>query len=119
MSKAAAGDRRAQALLASARDRDARVVVSAVTLAEVLRGTARDAPTHRVLSRVTQLPVTPEIGAQAGALLGATRLADSTVDAVVAATALAQPGPVLVVTSDPDDLGVLIADRDDVAVAAV
>ncbi|MGH3566044.1 MAG: DNA-binding protein [Pseudonocardia sp.] len=117
VSKAAAADRHAQALLHSARNRDARVVVSAATLAEVLRGTARDVPTHRVLSRVTELVVTLEIGRDAGRLLGATGLVDCTVDAIVASTALRQPGPVLVVTSDPDDLTLLTAERADVAIA--
>lgn len=119
VSTAAAGERRAQALLVSARDRDARVVVSAATLAEVLRGTPRDASTHRVLGRVTETPVTPEIGRRAGALLGATGLPDATVDAIVASTALDQPGPVLLVTSDAHDLTLLTADRADVAVAHV
>ncbi len=119
VSKVAAGDRRAQALLVSARDRDARVVVSAVTLAEVLRGTPRDADVHRVLNRVTELAVTSEVGRQAGALLGAAGLSGATVDAIVASTALGQPGPVVVMTSDPDDLTLLTADRPDVVVARV
>jgi len=119
VSKAAAADRLVHAMLISARHRDARVVVSAVTLAEVLRGTPRDAATHRVLTRVAELPVTPEIGRAAGALLGSTRLSGATVDAVVAATALCQPGPVLLVTSDPSDMTNLTASRSDIAVAAV
>jgi hypothetical protein len=45
--------------------------------------------------------------------------ATATVDAVVAATALQQPGPVLLVTSDPSNMVKLTASRSDIAVAAV
>lgn len=119
VSKAAHADRRVQAFLTSARNRDATVVVSAATLAEVIRGGPRDAAVHRVLRRVVQLPVSPELGRRAGELLGVTALTHATVDALVAATALDQPGPVVVVTSDPDDLHALTASRGDVAVQAV
>lgn len=119
VSKAAAADRQIHAMLVAARNRDARVVVSAVTLAEVLRGTPRDAATYRVLTRIVELPVTPEIGRAAGGLLGSTGLSEATVDAVVAATALRQSGPVLLITSDPSDMAKLTASRSDIAVAAV
>lgn len=119
VSKAAAADRLVHAMLVSARHRDARVVVSAVTLAEVLRGTPRDAATYRVLTRIAELPMTSEVGRAAGALLGSTGLSGATVDAVVAATALRQTGPVLLVTSDPSDMAALTASRSDLAVAAV
>ena len=82
-------------------------------------GTPRDVATYRVLTRVAELAVTPEIGRSAGALLGSTRLSGATVDAVVAATALRQPGPVLLVTSDPGDMANLTASRSDIAVAAI
>ncbi|MDQ3679744.1 MAG: PIN domain-containing protein [Actinomycetota bacterium] len=119
VSKAAVADRRAQAFLVSARARDARVVVSAATLAEVLRGGPRDAPAHRVLGRVTKLAVSPDHGRRAGELLGSTGLAEATVDALVAATALEQAGPVLVLTSDPMDLRTLTASRRDVSVERI
>lgn len=119
VSKAAEADQRVQAFLTSARNRDARVVVSAATLAEVLRGDPRDASVHRVLGRVTKLPVSPELGQRAGELLGSTGLAEATVDALVAATALDQLGPVLILTSDPEDLRILTASRRDVSVQSV
>lgn len=108
--KLASGDNRARAFLATARERDARVVVSAITLTEVLRGGPRDAPVHRVLSRIVVLPVSPEIGRQAGELLGATGLPGHrcAIDAVVAATALELPRPLVLLTSDPDDLAILV-----------
>ncbi|WP_253776219.1 type II toxin-antitoxin system VapC family toxin [Goodfellowiella coeruleoviolacea] len=110
LAKLADGDQRARAYLEVARARRARVVVSAVTLAEVLRGNARDVLVHRVLSRVVITPVTPELGRAAGELLGATGLSGHrcAIDAVVAATALGLPRPVVLLTSDVNDLTRLV-----------
>ena len=109
LSKLAAGDRLAWAYLETARIRRARLVVSVITLTEVLRGGSRDAPVHRVLSRITVLPVTAEIARQAGELLGQTGLSGHrcAIDAVVAATASDLEHPVVFLTSDPDDLAAL------------
>jgi predicted nucleic acid-binding protein len=84
-------------------------VVSAITLTEVLRGGSRDAAAHRVLSRITVLPVTSEIARRAGELLGTTGLSGHrcAIDAVVAATALELERPVVLLTSDPDDMTAL------------
>lgn len=119
VTKAAANDPRVQAFLTSARNRDARVVVSAITLADVVRGGRRDVSVHRVLSRVSQVPVTTAIARTAGELLGATRLDDATIDAVVAATAMSEPRPVVILTSDPDDLGRLTSTDRSIAVRKV
>lgn len=110
LSKLAAGDARARAHLDTARARRARLAVSAITLTEVLRGGARDAAVHRVLSRITVVPVTAEIARRAGELLGATGLSGHrcAIDAVVAATALELERPVVLLTSDPDDLSRLV-----------
>ena len=110
LAKLAAGDPRARAYLATAVARRARVVVSAITLTEVLRGGARDAAAHRVLSRVAVLPVGPELARRAGELLGATGLSGHrcAIDAIVAATALDLARPVVLLTSDPDDLHRLV-----------
>ena len=107
LAKLAAGDARARGYLDSARARGARVAVSAITLTETLRGGPRDAAVHRVLSRIAVVPVTTEIARQAGELLGTTGLAGHrcAIDAVVAATALGRERPVVLLTSDPDDLG--------------
>jgi len=109
LSKLAAGDARVRAYLETARVRGARVVVSAITLAEVLRGGSR-ASVHRVLSRIVTLPVSPELGRAAGELLGATGLSGHrcAIDSVVAATALVTARPVVLLTSDPDDLSRLV-----------
>jgi predicted nucleic acid-binding protein len=108
--KLASGDVRARAFLATAWERGARVIVSAITLTEVLRGGPRDAPVHRVLSRIVVQPLSPELGRRAGELLGTTGLSGHrcSIDAVVAATALDLPRPVVLLTSDPDDLAKLV-----------
>ncbi|MFE3460569.1 type II toxin-antitoxin system VapC family toxin [Nocardiopsis aegyptia] len=110
LSKIASGDARARAYLESARRRGARVVVAALTLTEVLRGGPRDAPVHQALSRITALPVSPDQARAAGELLGRTGLSGHrcAIDAVVAVTALQQPRPVVLLTSDPRDLSRLV-----------
>jgi hypothetical protein len=86
------------------------VIVSAITLTEVLRGDPRDVPVHRVLSRITVQPVSAELARRAGELLGTTGLSGHrcAIDAVVAATVLDLPRPVILLTSDPDDLSRLV-----------
>jgi predicted nucleic acid-binding protein len=106
LSKLASGDPRVRGYQEVARNRGARVVVSAITLTEVLRGGARDALVHRVLARVVKVPVTEEVARRAGELLGAAGLSGHrcAIDAVVAATALDLARPVILLTSDPDDM---------------
>jgi predicted nucleic acid-binding protein len=106
LAKLAAGDARARGYLDSAAARGARVAVSAITLTEVLRGVPRDAPTHRVLSRITVVPVSAAIARRAGELLGTTGLSGHrcAIDAVVVATTLDLERPVVLLTSDPDDM---------------
>lgn len=103
LAKLAAGDVRARAYLASALARRAQVATSAITLTEVLRGGIRDVTVHRVLSRITVLPVTAQIARRAGELLGATGLSGHrcAIDAIVAATALPLDRPIVLLTSDP------------------
>lgn len=110
ISKLAAGDARTRAYLESARARRSRVAISAITLTEVLRGGARDTAVHRVISRITVVPVSAEIARKAGELLGRTGLPGHrcAIDAVVAATALELEHPVVLLTSDPDDLARLV-----------
>ena len=114
LSKLAAGDARVRGYLDSVRARRARVAVSAITLTETLRGGPRDAALRRVLSRITVVPVTAQIARQAGELLGATGLCGHrcAIDAVVAATALGLERPIVLLTSDPDDMNRLIEEPD-------
>ena len=94
------------------------VVVSAVTLAETLRGHRRDARVHGVLGGCRIEPVSTEVGRAAGELLGRTKRKD-TVDAVVAVTAAKLPGSVRVLTSDPADLRALTEEFPRVTIEAV
>lgn len=110
LSKLAAGDARTRAYLDSARDRGARVAVTTITLTEVLRGGPRDAGVHQVLSRIAVVPVSAAIARRAGELLGTTGLPGQrcAIDAVIAATALEMTRPVVLLTSDLDDLNRLV-----------
>lgn len=102
----------------SARQLGVPVHVSAVTLAEVLRGGQRDARVHALLKGCQLAPVSREIGRAAGELLGRAGRSD-TVDAVVAVTAATLPAPVRILTSDPGDLGALTGEFPAVTVDAV
>ena len=83
------------------------VVVPSIVVAEVVRGTARDAPINQVLKWVEAiLPVDTKMARLAGSLLGSSRLA-ATVDAVVVACALLHR-PSSVLTGDPRDLRLLL-----------
>jgi predicted nucleic acid-binding protein len=110
LSKLAAGDLRTRGYLDSAREKSARVAVSAITLTEALRGGPRDAAVHRARSRIIVIPVTGAIARRAGELLGATGLNGHrcAIDAVVAAIALEMERPVVLLTSGPDDLNKLV-----------
>jgi predicted nucleic acid-binding protein len=114
LAKLAAGDPRVRAYLDIARSRRGRVAASAITLTEVIRGGPRDAATHRVLSRITVADVTAQIARRAGELLGATGLSGHrcAIDAAVAATALGLERPVVLLTSDPDDMNRLVEEPD-------
>lgn len=88
---------------------DIRVVTSSVTLVE-----ARDLKTNQArfdyaVSRVNIIPPTEAIARHASKLLATASLHGHTyaLDAIVAATALASPSPVTVLTSAPEDLHML------------
>lgn len=114
LSKLAVGDARTRAYFDTARARRAQVATSAITLTETLRGGPRDANVRRVLSRITVVPVTAQIARRAGELLGATGLSGHrcAIDAVVAATALGLERPIVLLTSDPDDMNMLVEEPD-------
>ncbi|MGO9661444.1 MAG: type II toxin-antitoxin system VapC family toxin [Acidimicrobiales bacterium] len=118
LSAGAQGDARVRAELTVAEQLGARVHVSSVTLAEVLRGQRRDARVHSLLSAVEKVPVTPELGRAAGELLGRTGR-DDTVDAVVAVTAQSVGRLVRLLTGDPADLRALTADMPGVTVVPI
>ncbi|HET7018842.1 MAG TPA: PIN domain-containing protein [Streptosporangiaceae bacterium] len=86
--------------------RYAEVVTAATTLTEVLRGGARDAPLHRILNRVKVIAVDAAQARAAGELLGRTGLSGHrcALDALLATVAMTQPRPVILLTSDTDDM---------------
>ncbi|MGW1926413.1 PIN domain-containing protein [Streptomyces massasporeus] len=106
-------DREVTGWLALARADDLRVVTSAATLVEVMHPRVNRAALEWTLSRLVIEPVTDTVARGAAALLAANGLHGHkhAIDAMVAATALAAPGPVTVLTSDPEDLMVLCAGR--------
>jgi predicted nucleic acid-binding protein len=106
LAKLATGNALALSLAQDTYRAGADVVTSASTLAEVLRGGARDAAVHRILSRIKVVPIEKQQGRAAGELLGLTGLSGHrcALDALLAVVALAQPRPVVVLTSDTDDM---------------
>jgi len=118
LSAGAQGHVRVRAELAIAEQLGTGVHVSAVTLAEVLRGHRRDARVHGLLAGVEQDLLTPELGRAAGELLGRSGR-DDTIDAVVAVTAHGLGHRVRLLTGDPRDLRALTADMAGVIVVPI
>ena len=106
LSKLAAQDRGAYKRFEAARAHRGKIVTAASTLTEVLRGGPKDAAVHHWLKLITVIPLDKEYGRAAGELLGRTGLSGHrcALDALLAAVALAQPRPVVLLTSDPRDL---------------
>lgn len=104
--KLADGNHFAVSFARDAHDRRGHVVTAASTIAEVLRGGPRDAKVHRVLKQLIVVPVDEALGRAAGELLGRAGLSGHrcTIDALLAAVALGQARPVVLLTSDPDDM---------------
>lgn len=101
---------------------DSILYVSTATLAEITDGTSTDAQVRRAVKAVRLVDVAETVGYRAGALRaqakGRRKARDLTVDALVAATALDLAIPVLVLTSDPRDLRLLL-EGSGVAVVAI
>ncbi|MEU4408386.1 PIN domain-containing protein [Streptosporangium sp. NPDC023963] len=102
-------DRRVTAFVREAQDNDFRVVVSAMTPIEALDVRVKSDRLRWYLSRLKIEPVTEDISSRAIELLRDARLHGHkyAIDAVVAATALSSVRPVVVLTSDDDDMGKL------------
>ena len=114
LSALATADRRLQAWTTVARRTGSTLHASTVTLAEVTDGRSRDVAVRRIVKAIRLVEVTERIGFVAGPLRASApsarrRPRELTVDAVVAATALVLPSPVVVLTSDPADLRLLLA----------
>ncbi|MBP2404236.1 type II toxin-antitoxin system VapC family toxin [Streptomyces syringium] len=95
--------------LSAAEAEDIRVVISSVTLVEARDPRVNQARFDYAVSRVTIIPPTEAIARHASKLLAAAALHGHkyALDSIVAATALASPPPVTVLTSDPEDLEML------------
>ncbi|WP_060884621.1 type II toxin-antitoxin system VapC family toxin [Streptomyces caniscabiei] len=95
--------------LAAAEAEDIRVITSSVTLVEARDPRTPQARFDYAASRVNIVPPTEAIARHASKLLAAAGLhgREYALDAIVAATALASPTPVTVLTSDPEDLRML------------
>jgi predicted nucleic acid-binding protein len=100
------GEGRPRALLWAALEQGVDVRIPVAVLAETLRGGPRDAPVHRVRNAVDVFPTDERIGRLAGSLLGRTG-GTNTVDALVAAEAVASEADVL--TGDADALRGLLS----------
>ena len=100
------GEKRPRALLRRALDLGMDIRIPVAVLSETLRGGARDAPIHRVRNAVEVFPTDERTGRLAGSLLGGTG-GTNTVDALVAAEAVAFQADVL--TADADDMRALLA----------
>lgn len=113
LAKAVLRDRAVTAWLALARADDQRVITSAATLVEVVHPRINRPALEWTLSRLVVEPVTDEIARHAAGLLADAGLHGHkyAIDAMLSATALAAPGPVTVLTSDPDDLTSLCGAR--------
>jgi predicted nucleic acid-binding protein len=109
LAKAVQRDRELTGWLALARADDLRVITSAATLVEVVHPRLKRPALEWTLARIVVEPVTEEIARRAAALLGGAGLHGHrhAIDAMLSATALASPGPVTILTSDPEDLAMV------------
>ncbi|MFD7030937.1 PIN domain-containing protein [Streptomyces sp. NPDC059917] len=89
------------------------LVVCANTIVEVSHARTNQAKLNWVLSTLKVEPVTEASAKAAALLLKATGLHGHkyAIDATVAEVALRQPGPVILLTSDADDMAKLCGDR--------
>ncbi|MER6999730.1 DNA-binding protein [Streptomyces sp. NPDC000410] len=113
LSKLVADDSRVIALVSRARDQRTHVATSAITPVEARHPGIAQPRFDWVLSRIDVVPVTEDISRSASKLLAAARLHGHkyALDAILCATALSLPGPVIVLTSDPEDIATLCGPR--------
>ncbi|WP_433247842.1 PIN domain-containing protein [Streptosporangium sp. CA-135522] len=106
-------DRAVMNMVRSALDRGANRVISGATLIEVQHDGIERSRLNRVLSQLVIEPFGVEHFKEAARLLMETGLYGHkyAIDAMVAITARRQPGPVVMLTSDLDDMSVLCGER--------
>jgi hypothetical protein len=111
------GDRTVRKILEAAQEADADVVAPSVVVAQTIRGGPGDASINQLLRVVRVSFVGKRLAIAAGTLLGRAQLSDA-VDGLVMAEAI-RSGPSVLLTSDPDDMARLAADRSDVKIVHV
>ncbi|MFE1578261.1 PIN domain-containing protein [Streptomyces fradiae] len=113
LARAVQRDRAVIGWLALARADDLRVITSAATLVEVVHPRVNRPALEWTLSRIVIEPITEPIARKAADLLTDIGLHGHrhAIDAMLAATALAAPGPATILTSDPADLAALCGGR--------
>ena len=113
LSRAVTRDPYMQTILRRAISNNVPIVVSAVTLVEVIHPRINRSALAWTLSRLRIEPVTEDLSLTAANLLQAAGKHGHThaLDAIVCATALAEQGMATIYTSDPDDIKTLVAGR--------
>lgn len=113
LSELLADDETVVALVAEARARGMEVVICALTLIEAVHVRTNKARLNRLLSGLRVIPVGDEEAKAASALLMGAGLQGRkyAIDAAVAETSLRQQRPVVMLTSDLDDMTKLCGDR--------
>ncbi|OEV04947.1 DNA-binding protein [Streptomyces oceani] len=113
LGKAVRADPTVTAFIRGAQSHDAVVAVSDLTLIEAWHSGINMARFRWYVSRLVVLPVTEEISWRAIELLRDAGLHGHkyAIDAVVAASTLARPGPRVILTSDHDDMSKLCGTR--------
>lgn len=106
-----------QAWLTVVRRTDSELYTAATTLVEVADVSPRDAAVRRVMKAVVCAPISDEICYLAGRLRAAAaahrrKQRDLTADALLAAVAVGPKRPTLVLASDPNDLQILLQDKE-------
>ncbi|WP_326611389.1 DNA-binding protein [Streptomyces scopuliridis] len=113
LSKLLSDDEAVVALVSEARARGMEVVICALTIIEAVHARTNKSRLHWVLSGVRAVPVGDEEAKAASALLMGAGLHghEYAIDAAVAEAALRQRRPVVMLTSDIDDMVKLCGDR--------
>ncbi|MFE9242931.1 type II toxin-antitoxin system VapC family toxin [Nocardiopsis sp. NPDC006938] len=113
LARAVLQDRDITRWLVLARADDSRVITSSATLVEIIHPRINRAALEWQLSRLTIEPVTEYVAREAARLLSSAGLHGHrhAIDAMLCATALTAPGPVTILTSDPDDLRKLCGNK--------
>ena len=113
LSREIAFDPYMQYIFKNARSNGVPIIISTVTLVEVIHPRINRAALMWTLSQINAQPVTKELSFAAADLLQAAGKHGHTdaLDALVCATALAEHGMATIYTSDPTDIKALVAGR--------